>query len=90
MAKKTFKVEDLVTIVNGICKDSAPGVAGVRQGAMNTLECVLHRTGNYSGFRYLRAGECEGRPGVNYEGNMPHSDIVGRFKDTDSTRVHYF
>lgn len=90
MVKKTFKVEDLVAIVNGICKDSAPEFEGRRQGAMNTLECVLHETGNYYGFRYLRAGECDGAPGVNYEGNLPHPDIVARFKDTDSTRVHYF
>ena len=90
MSKKTFKVEDLVAIVNGICKDSDADLGDVRRGAMNTLECVLHRTGNYGGFRYLRAEECRGKPGVNYEGNMPHPDIVARFKDTDPTRVHYF
>ena len=91
MAKrKTFNVSELVDMVNGICRHSAPEVAERRQGAMNVLETVLHETGNYKGFRYLLKDECKGNPGVNYLGNMPHPDPELRFKDTDRTRVMYF
>lgn len=91
MAKrKTFIVSELVDMVNGICKDSAPEMEDRRQGAMNVLEAVLHDTGNYRGFRYLLEGECRGRPGVNYLNNLPHPDPDLRFKDTDRTRVMYF
>lgn len=89
MARKTFNVDQLITLVNGICKDSHPDHAAIRQGAMNVLEHVLHRTGNYRGFRYLLEGECEGNPGVRYKGNVPDPDYELRFKDTDRTRVQY-
>lgn len=91
MAKrKTFNVSELVDMVNGICKDSAPDLVDRRQGAMNVLEAVLHQTGNYRGFGYLLKGECDGNPGVNYLGNLPHPNYDLRFKDTDRTRVMYF
>lgn len=89
MARKTYDVEALVALVNGICKDSVPESRDIRQGAMNVLEAVLHQTGNYKGFRYLLEGECEGQPGVNYKGNMPHPDYELRFANTDRTRVQY-
>lgn len=56
---------------------------------MNVLEAVLHRTGNYKGFRYLRLGECSGNPGINCDSNGPLPDYDFRFKDTDRTRVQY-
>jgi hypothetical protein len=88
-ARKTYPVEALVEMVNDICKYTAPGDVGLRLGAMNVLERVLHVTGNYKGFRYLLKGECEGRPGVNYDCNGPLPDHELRFKDTDRTRVQY-
>jgi len=88
--RKTVAVSELITMVNSICKDSQADRSDVRQGAMNVLESVLHSTGNYKGFRYLLANECVGKPGVIYEGNMPHPDIEHRFKNTDCTRVQYF
>jgi len=91
MAKrKTYNVSELVDLVNGICKNSAPEVADRRQGAMNVLEAVLHETGNYKGFRYLLEDECTGNPGVRYLNGLPHPDFELRFKDTDRTRVMYF
>ena len=91
MAKrKTVSIAQMVRAVNSMCRATAPDRADVRQGAMYVLEGFLHETGNYKGFRYLLANECEGAPGVNYEGNMPHPDINLRFKDTDRTRVEYF
>lgn len=74
MARKTFNVSELVDMVNHLCKDSVPESAGIRQGAMLVLERVLHETGNYRGFRYLLEGECDGAPGVNYQGTVPHPD----------------
>jgi len=89
VGRKTYSVEALVELVNGIYKDSSPGRADVRQGAMNVLEAVLHQTGNYKGFCYLLKGECSGNPGINYNGQGPLSDYEVRFKDTDRTRVQY-
>lgn len=89
MVRKTFNVDRLIVMVNGICKDSAPESQDIRQGAMNVLEAVLHETGNYRGFRYLLEDECEGNPGVRYLGGVPHPDYELRFKDTDRTRVQY-
>jgi len=88
-ARKTYPVEALVEMVNGICKNSAPDAKDLRQGAMNVLEQVLHNTGNYKGFRYLLKGECEGLPGVNYDGNGPLPEYELRFQNTDRTRVQY-
>ncbi len=90
MSRKTVKVEDLVATVNRMCQTSGPEVKGIRQGMMFLLEDVLHQTHNYKGFRFLRADECVGQPGVNYVDNMPHPDIEKRFENTDSTRVQYF
>jgi hypothetical protein len=89
MAKrKTFNVDELIDIVNGICKDSAADRKEVRQGAMNVLEAVLHKTGNYSGFNYLRH-VADGAPGVNYVGDKL-LDYPERFENTDRTRVFYY
>ena len=47
MAKrKTISVSELTDLVNLLIKASAPDRADVRQGAMNVLEAVLHKTGN--------------------------------------------
>jgi len=88
MTRKTVSVEFLVNMTNDICKDSDASAVGVRQGAMNLLEAVLHSTGNYKGFRYLPKVS-SGQPGVNYvDGHM--MDYPARFENTDRTRVQYF
>ena len=90
MAKrKTFNVSDILDVVNGICKDSAPDRSDVRQGAMNVLEHILHESGNYQGFRYLLQDECTGQPGCRYKDGqlLPYPE---RFENTDKTRVQYF
>jgi hypothetical protein len=89
IVRKTIEVARLVEHVNNICKNSATEYSIVRQGAMNLLEIVLHETGNYRGFRYLREGECDGRPGINYLGEFPHPDNTLRFLGTDYTRIEY-
>lgn len=93
--RKTIPVTELVDMVNLICKTSDPMYKEVRQGAINLLEGVLFKTGNFQGFTYLLEGDCEGLPGVNYGVNedgipIPHPDYVKRFANTDSTRVRYF
>mgnify|MGYP006089009737 CR=1 FL=1 len=93
--KKTFNVEDLIQMVNSSLKYSDSEYAERRTGTMVILEEILHRTGNYKGFRYLLADECKGLPGVNYavdaKGTMqPHPDIEKRFENTDRTRVMYY
>lgn len=88
MARKTFNIDDLIDIVNGICENSAADRVDVRQGAMNVLEKVLMDAGRYSGFNYLRH-VADGAPGVNYVGNelLPYPE---RFANTDRTRVFYY
>lgn len=91
MPKKTFKVEDLVQMVNSVCQYSSSEHVERRQGAMNVLEEILHRTGNYKGFRYLLAEDIlAGKPGVNYENGVPHPNYEKRFENTDRTRVMYY
>lgn len=85
MARKTIDIKDVVEMVNDILSQSTCS-PDVRQGAINVLEGILNRTGNYRGFyylgaRYVPAGE---KPGVNLD-----SDYEKRFVDTDRTRVFY-
>lgn len=89
-SRKTIKVSELVDMVNGICKDSAPEFVDVRQGALNVLEAVLHNSGNYHGYRFLRYDETIGKPGVQTVNGFPHPDFNKRFENTDNTRVMYF
>lgn len=88
MARKTFNIDELIDIVNGICKDSAADRKEVRQGAMNVLEKVLMDAGRYSGFNYL-IEVADGEPGCRYDqhGILPYPE---RFENTDRTRVFYY
>jgi hypothetical protein len=88
--RKTVSIAKMIRAINYMCRATAPDRADVRQGAMYVLEGFLHEKGNYKVFRYLLTGECEGAPGVNYQGNMPHPDINLRFEGTDRTRVEYY
>jgi hypothetical protein len=92
MSRKTFNVEELKEMVNNMCRFSADEHVGVRQGAMNVLEEVLHRTGNYHGFRYLAPHEMEAgySVGINTdEHGIALNDFGLRFAGTDNTRVQY-
>jgi len=85
--RKTIEVAELISMTNLVLARSqcAPDI---RQGMMNLLEAVLHKTGNYAGYRYLKEGYVPdgARPGI----NSIDLDIVGRFENTDITRVEYF
>ena len=85
MGKKTIPVKELVDMVNSICKDSDAECVMIRQGAINVLSAVLHRSKNYMGYRYLNQDEVRhGHPGIR-EGEGER-----RFDKTDCTRIHHF
>ena len=89
--RKTIKVAELVEVVNEMLLNSTADAIDYRQGMIAMISDVLHRTGNYNGFRYLTSGEVKCcPPGINYVDGMPHPDEEARFKGTDSTRVQYF
>jgi hypothetical protein len=60
---------------------------------MNTLEEVLHRTGNYQGFHYLTESQVKSGYtfgiNTNEDGSLSHV-YAERFEGTDNTRVQYF
>ena len=94
--KKTIKVEELKTIINGFLKDSQCS-PDVRSGMITILEEVLFSTGNYNGYRHLLSDDVPAGqlPGINYEKTEsglynPCADYVERFKNTDATRVNYY
>jgi hypothetical protein len=92
--KKTFNVDEYRKMVNDSLAVSTCS-ADMRQGMINMLEEILHRTGNYKGFQYLMqnqvtAGE---KPGifVNSSGWFEATPIEKRFDRvlTDSTRIKF-
>lgn len=94
--RKTFKVQDLKVKVNYYLLNSSNKFNRERQGALNTLETLLHDTGNYQGFGYLTRGNMESSEngtsvGINTKADgWVEKDYDKRFKNTDSTRVYYF
>ena len=97
--RKTISVAEVAYTVNNILQDSAYDDDRHRQYRMGMcvlLEDILHKTGNYKGYRYLLESEVppDCRPGVNYEVNtqghfVPCEDYERRFFDTDETRRQY-
>ena len=88
--RKTIEVRRVVDICNLYLRTSNPDMAFERKAVMNVCESILFETVNYKGFRYLLKDECEGNPGINYEGEVPHPDYVLRFSNCDETRVEYY
>lgn len=90
MARKTFKVEDLVTAVNHNLRNGID-TADTRYGMIALIEQVLHDSGNYKGYRYLTQAEIPSlfKPGIHTDANgdiLPYPD---RFKDIDDSRREY-
>ena len=56
MSRKTFKVQELIDLVNYRNKNSK-STRDFRNGANAVLEIVLEESGNYNGFRYLTQDE---------------------------------
>ena len=91
MPRKTIAVAEFVEMMNRCLKNSICN-GDIRSGMICAVEQVLHKTGNYKGFRYLLQDEVpEGeRPGIIYEGDMP-APYPDRFDvtKTDSTRISF-
>ena len=92
IVKKTIKVEDIVNSLNWQLANShlTHEANGGRAAMMMFVEDILHKTGNYHGFRYLEQHEVPNgcRPGIQpkvTEGNVEKD----RFLNTDPTRVRY-
>jgi len=88
MSRKTIDVATILAEVNYILATSTCS-ADIRQGEMNVIEFILHKTDNYAGFRYLPlkdvpAGQL---PGIRFDETASDED---RFKSTDKTRVQYY
>lgn len=89
MSRKTINVDQVVDFVNGILKNHTLGdneSIVYRHGMIIVLEEILHRTGNYKGYRTLHHDEVpEGsKPGVHIGLDYPE-----RFHNTDPTRRQY-
>ncbi len=85
MAKKTFKVQELLDIVNTSLSSYEGNGRTEISGMISLLEQVLHSTGNYNGFRYLTLDEV---PFNCYPGIRP--DQEDKFENTDGFRRYYY
>ena len=86
MPRKTIDVEFVVEQANAFLRTSANERGDARRAIMTIAETVLHDTGNYRGFRYLRTGDVpEGHSiGIIFDpddGNHEYPDV---------TRVQYY
>ena len=90
MSRKTIEVEAVLDYANTLLSHSLN--ADERRGVMLITEEILHRTGNYRGFKYLDKFEVpEGElPGINVDNNRQMYDGDERFDNTDRTRVQYY
>ena len=87
MARKTFEVKAFIETVNEQLRESICS-PDEREGIIQAAHIVLHSTGNYSGFRYLRSFEVPTGQlaGINST-DLPYEEM---FLNTDRTRVHFF
>jgi hypothetical protein len=89
--RKTIEISKLVEMANGILQNSGSEYSDIRQGTMNLVESALFETKNYKGFRYLDETEvsADSRPGIR-DTAISSTRGPDNFKDTDSTRIHYY
>lgn len=89
-ARKTVEVEFLLETVNHFLKTSEDDKKAERQGMINLLDTVLHKTGNYQGFRYLPQWEVPGAyPGIWLDPETGLHDPATCFENTDPTRAKF-
>jgi len=97
MSRKTINVELMRNEVNTMLAESTCGPAE-REGMIQVLSSILHKSGNYNGFHYLTQEHVPAnqKPGMNHvqyakEATADQDTLYKlRFKDTDRTRVRYF
>ena len=96
MTKKTFSVQEFKQKVNQVLRNTTSEftTASYRYGMISALECVLHDSGNYKGFRYLLESEVPAGelPGMLVNGTVENTSMEQRFVvgKTDSSRVEFF
>ena len=90
MSRKTFDVNKLVEKANTIL--SKGSTKDERQGIILLVESILHETGNYKGFNYLKTSDVpDGElPGIhtNSDGSLPTD--IDPFDNTDHTRIYFY
>lgn len=82
---KTIAVRPLIDHLNEVLAKDTHSVQ-FRQGVMVVMEDILHKSKNYSGFRYLEEPEVpKGElPGIRRE------NPENVFLNTDNTRIFYY
>lgn len=89
--KKTINVKSVVESLNEVFAKSICD-HNIRIGQISVIEQILHKSGNYKGFRYLLQHEVPvgELPGVRYDSNGEILPYPERFNNTDPTRVEFF
>jgi len=60
MPKKTIKVDQLILKANfQLIRTDKTASADYKQAICQSIESVLHATGNYNGFQFLNNNDCE-------------------------------
>lgn len=88
--RKTLSVKQLVQCANAMLKNSVNSPS-YRAGVQSMVEEILHTSGNYKGFRYLKQEEVPPQkwPGIHTQADGTMLPPSERFKFTDRTRVAY-
>lgn len=91
MPRKTIHVEHLKKHVNDNLRLSEASPDN-RQGRISLLEAMLHLTGNYKGFCYLKEDEVPAGqlPGIRTDNYVDGVVELDAFRNTDPTRVKYY
>ena len=94
MSRKTFSIETFKQSVNDFIRNDKNRDGAARLAMAIQLENILHATGNYDGFNYLKQVELEFIdmvPGINVmPDGMPMEDYDARFAGTDRTRIRFY
>lgn len=93
MGRKTTNVVEIITAFNDWLKRSTTSPE-FRLGMISAADTVLHRSGNYRGFRYLLESEVPtGQlPGMVMLGTVEETPIELRFQEgrVDQSRIQFF
>jgi len=86
MGKKTFKVADLLQIVNTM-NSTGMHTREQRQATNTLLEEILFKTDNYNGFHYLDhdAVPAGAQPGIIFDHSEKREHVY-----PDNSRVNYY
>jgi hypothetical protein len=93
MGRKTVEVEKMLQFANErLAWVSGVDTRDVRWGVIVMIEEILHKSGNYNGFRYLDNVELpvDVLPGVRRGKDGDCLTYEERFDNTDETRRYYF